>query len=353
MRVVPVILSGGSGTRLWPMSRKNLPKQFVELSDGASLFQRTLERMVGLDDAGDPTVVTSIRHIDLVEQQLTASATEGYHIIAEPAARNTAPAIALAALALDEDDLMVVVPSDSAVEDEGGYRAALSVGIEPAQQGRLVAFGVVPSRPETGFGYIEADQGHLPWSQIARFVEKPDRASAERYVESGRFLWNAGMFMFRAGTLLGELTRHQPEVLTQVRAAWDSSRSEGRVTIPGDVFGSAPSISIDHAVMEKTDRGVVVPLDVAWSDVGSWEALWQLEVSTGRDGAGRHDNVIHGSVTAHDVTGSYIRSDGRHVAVVGLNDVVVVDTDDALLIVAKNRSQDVKEILDSLPPELL
>lgn len=345
MRITPVILSGGSGTRLWPMSRTSTPKQFVALTGPETLFQQAVKRAVGIDGVTAPIVVGNRAHAETIEAQFEEIGVEPVAIIVEPEGRNTAPAIALAAHALDRADLMLVMPSDALILDEEAFRAAVSSAITPALEGHLVTFGVAPTRPETGYGYIEIGDRRGEWSVVERFVEKPDVATAEDYVEDGRHLWNAGMFLFTAGMLLDGLDTHAPEVAASVSRAWEERRTTGRVTEPGPSFASSPSISVDHAVMERADRVAVVPLDAGWSDVGSWQALWEA----GSDGEA---NVTIGNTLLRDVSGSYIRAGDRLVAVIGLEDVVVVDTPDAILIAAKDRSQDVKLILDHLGPEL-
>ena len=311
MHIIPVILSGGSGTRLWPLSRQKTPKHHASLISGQS-------QEVGIQPK---------------------------EIIVEPQGRNTAPAVALAAHAIEPGDLMLVMPSDSLVLDEAAFRHAVSQAVEPATSGRLVTFGVHPSRPETGYGYIEVGESRGSWSLVSQFVEKPDLSTAQQYLRGGRHLWNAGMFMFTAGRLLEEMTKHAPAVADAVSAAWDDrSQSEGFVE-PGGAFSASPSISIDHAVMERSESVAVVPMDAGWSDVGSWEALWELD-ATGSA------NVTFGETRLHDVNGSYVRTGDRLIAVIGLDDIVVVDTPDALLIASKSRSQEVKSVFPDLPDEL-
>jgi mannose-1-phosphate guanylyltransferase/mannose-6-phosphate isomerase len=345
MHVTPVILSGGSGTRLWPLSRQKIPKQFVALTGPRTLFQQTVLRAAGIDRVTRPVVVGNLDHASIITAQSIEVDVRPKSVITEPEGRNTAPAVALAAHAVDPDDLMLVMPSDSFISDEAAFRAAVSVAVEPAFDGRLVTFGVTPTRPETGYGYIEVGEAQTGWSFVSRFVEKPDGPTAQAYVSGGRHLWNAGMFLFSARRLLEELTTHAPEVLSAVAASWDErSESEGIVE-PGPSFASSPSISIDHAVMERSNRIAVVPMDAGWSDVGSWEALWEL-------GGGGAANVTSGQTVLRDVTGSYIRAGDRPIAVIGLDDIVVVDTPDALLISSRSRSQDVKLLFQDLPEEL-
>lgn len=327
------------------MSRKSTPKQFVALTGPETLFQQTVLRSVGLEGAAPPIVVGNRAHTGIIATQFEAIEVEPRCIIAEPEGRNTAPAVALAAHALDPSDLMLVLPSDALVLDDAAFRAAVVAATEPALDGRLVTFGVTPTRPETGYGYIEVGDSHGSWSTVARFVEKPDADTAASYVSGGRHLWNAGMFLFTAGRLLEELAANAPDVSRAVSACWEQRSTEDGVVEPGAAFGSSPSISIDHAVMEVSERIAVVTLDAGWSDVGSWQALWEV-------GAAETANVTIGNTLLLDVTGSYVRAGDRLVAVIGLEDVVVVDTPDAVLIAAKDRSQDVKRILEQIPPEL-
>ncbi len=345
MHITPVILSGGSGTRLWPLSRQQRPKQFVALTGQRTLFQQTVLRAAEVEGVTAPVVVGNRNHAAIIGEQSRGIDIEPRAVIVEPEGRNTAPAIALAAHSVDPDDLMLVMPSDSLILDEAAFRDAVTAAADPAEDGRLVTFGVHPSRPETGYGYIEVGQSRGSWSLVSRFVEKPDLPTAQAYLSGGRHLWNAGMFLFTARRLLEELTRHVPDVAETVAAAWSERSETNGIVLPGDSFGSAPSISIDHGVMERSDRVAVVPMDAGWSDIGSWEALWEM----GATGAA---NVTLGETVLHDVNGSYVRSGDRLIAVIGLDDVIVVDTPDALLITSKSRSQEVKQLLAKLPDEL-
>lgn len=345
MHITPVILSGGSGTRLWPLSRQQSPKQFVALTGAQTLFQQTVIRAAQIEGATAPVVVGNRAHTKVIIEQAAELGVEPKSVIVEPEGRNTAPAVALAAHAVAPDELMLVMPSDAFIRDQQAFRAAVRAGLEPATQGRLVTFGVTPTRPETGYGYIEFGEARGGWSLVSRFVEKPDRSTAEAFVAGGEHLWNAGMFLFTAGRLLEELAIHAAEVGASVGAAWgERSESDGLVE-PGPSFASSPSISIDHAVMEHSNHVAVVPMNAGWSDVGSWQALWELE-------GGEEANVEVGQTVLRDVTGSYVRSGDRLVAVIGLDDVVIVDTPDALLITSRARSQDVKLLLPDLPDDL-
>lgn len=345
MHITPVILSGGSGTRLWPLSRQQSPKQFVALTGPRTLFQETVLRAAQIESATAPVIVGNRDHMAIIIAQATELGVDPQAVIVEPEGRNTAPAVALAAHSVAPDDLLLVMPSDSFILDEEAFRAAVGAGVGPAIEGRLVTFGVTPTRPETGYGYIEVGESAGAWSFVSRFVEKPDRSTAEVYMSGGEHLWNAGMFLFSARRLLEELDIHAAEVGESVAAAWGERSASAGVIEPGPSFASSPSISIDHAVMEHSNRVAVVPMDAGWSDVGSWHALWELA-------AGGEANVEVGQTVLRDVTGSYIRAGGRLIAVIGLDDVVVVDTPDALLITSRARSQDVKLLLPDLPDEL-
>lgn len=347
MTITPVILSGGTGTRLWPLSRRSEPKQFAALTGEHSLLQQTVLRTSGMDGIGAPIIVGNRSHTDIVRTQLAEIDVAAERIIVEPAGRNTAPAIALAALAIDRSELMLVMPSDAMIADVAAFRDAVGAGVAPAGNQRLVTFGVKPTRPEIGYGYIETGEAHGSWLEVVRFVEKPDIETAQAYFAGGGHLWNAGMFLFSAGAYLDELARHAPDVLEVVSESWDARVRHSVSLEPGPAFSKSRSISIDHAVMEPSERIAVVPLDAGWSDIGSWEALW--EIAAADDTA----NVTFGDTVLFDVSGSYVRSDGKLIAVVGLDDVVIVDTPTALLVTSKRRSQDVKRLLDQIPEGLL
>lgn len=346
--LVPVILSGGSGTRLWPLSRKNQPKQFLPLVGERSLFEETLRRVSSLPGVDGAITVCSEDHRFTVGEQLQAVGVDSGGILLEPIARNTAPAIALAALhalTQDADATLLVLPADHLIEDEGAFRTAIDTARALADDGWLVTFGIRPDYPETGYGYIlngEAlvDGGH----RVARFVEKPDRATAERYVAEGTYAWNSGMFLFKAQRYLDELARFAPAMLDAVHAAYaGASRDLDFVRVDRDAFAASPNDSIDYAVMEKTDRAAVVPVSCGWSDIGSWSALWSVAP---RDADGnRHE----GDVISVDTRGSLVRaSDRRMIATLGVEDLVIIDTPDATLVARKDRVQDVKTLVDRL-----
>jgi len=344
----PVILSGGSGSRLWPLSRQNLPKQFLALIGDLSLFQETIRRAEALSGAQPPVTVCAEDHRFMVGEQLQAIGAENGGILLEPIARNTAPAIALAALHLiakDPDATMLVLPADHLIEDETAFREAIVRATLLAEQDWLVTFGIQPDYAETGYGYIlrgEAlgDSGY----RIERFVEKPDLATAERYVADGTYAWNSGMFLFKAQRYLDELSQHAPRILAAVRDAYATAESDlDFIRVGKDTFAASSSDSIDYAVMEKTDHAAVVPVSCGWSDIGSWSSLWSVAE---RDGDG---NRYDGDVISIDTRDSLVHaSDRRMIATIGVEDLIIVDTPDATLVARKDRVQDVKLIVDKL-----
>ena len=346
-KVVPVVLSGGVGTRLWPLSREGFPKQFWPLLGEATMLQETVGRARGAGFA-PPVVVCAEAQRFLVAEQLREAGIEGARIVLEPVGRNSAPAIAAAALLVAEEDpeaLLWIKAADAAIGDVPALHAALERAAVAARAGRIVVLGMRPTGPETGFGYIElgaALEGAEGVSAIASFVEKPDAARAAAFLAGGRHLWNAGMFIARASTLIAELERFAPGLLASVREATGAAARDLDFVRLGPAFADAPSISIDYAVMERTERAAVVPADLGWSDVGSWDALWQVSP---KDGAG---NATHGPVELLDARNCLVRSEGILTAVVGLEDVVVVATEDAVLALARDRAQDVKKLVDQL-----
>lgn len=338
--ILPVILSGGSGTRLWPLSRESYPKQFLPLVGDATMLQATWNRVAAI--AGkSPIVVANQEHRFMAAEQLRECNVTPQALILEPIGRNTAPAIAIAALqalASGEDALLLVLPSDHVVRDDAAFHAAVGQAAIAADAGKLVTFGIVPTAPETGYGYIKAQAG-TGVRGVDRFVEKPDLATAEQYVASGEYYWNSGMFLFKASRYLRELEALQPAILAACRTALEkASRDSDFIRLDADAFAASPSNSIDYAVMEKTADAAVVPLDAGWNDVGSWSALWEV---SDKDADG---NAWHGDVIALDCSNSYAYGN-RLIAMVGLDDVVVVETDDAVFVGHKDRVQDVKEIV--------
>jgi mannose-1-phosphate guanylyltransferase/mannose-6-phosphate isomerase len=346
--VVPVILSGGSGSRLWPVSRESFPKQFWPLLTDRSMLAETARRGLGTGFA-PPIIVSNAEHRFLIAEQLRLAGVEGARIVLEPVGRNSAPAMAAAALLVAEEApeaVMWVMASDSAISDIPALHADLARAVAAARAGRIVTFGMHPNAAETGYGYIEVGapiEGIEGVHDLARFVEKPDAATAATLVASGRHLWNSGMFVFTAATLLAEMSRHAPAVLEAVRVAVRERRQDlDFIRLDPAAFASAPDISIDYAVAEHTTCAAVVPSNIGWSDVGSWGALWDLGA---KDSAG---NVAVGDVLLEGAEHCYARSDGIVTAVVGLKDAVIVVTEDAVLAMHRNRSQDVKKIVERL-----
>jgi len=341
--VQPVLLSGGSGTRLWPLSREAYPKQFLPLVGDDTMVQATWRRVAPLAGAA-PIVVANEEHRFLVAEQLRQIGAPVPAIILEPVGRNTAPAIAAAALQAmvgGEDPLLLVLPSDHVVRDAEAFRAAVYEASEAASAGALVTFGILPDAPETGFGYIQSASGE-GLQQVLRFVEKPDAATAQSYLDAGGYYWNSGMFLFRASRYLEELGKFKPDMLHAVRTAFDGAQRDGDfIRLDREAFSASPSDSIDYAVMEKTDRAMVLPVDIGWNDVGSWSALWEVSE---RDADG---NAHHGDVIAVDTRNSYAYA-RRLVALVGVDDIVVVETDDAVLVAHKDHVQEVKQVVAQL-----
>jgi mannose-1-phosphate guanylyltransferase / mannose-6-phosphate isomerase len=348
--IQPVILSGGSGTRLWPASRADYPKQLLPLVGDRTLLQQTALRLVGEDDCADSTmVVCNEAHRFLVAEQLREIAVPA-RIVLEPEGRNTAPAVALAAIIAlrDQPDseappMLLVMPADHVIEDRQAFLDAVRIGEAAAILGRLLAFGVVPTCPHTGYGYIESGESALDALPIEAFVEKPDKKMAIDMLESRRFFWNAGIFLFRADSYIEELREFEPEMVAACTRSIEGATSDTVFLRPdAAAFRSSPSDSIDYAVMERTDNAAVVPLVAGWSDVGSWAALH--DVST-QDEAG---NTISGDVIAHDCRESYISAGSRLVAAVGLDNIVVVEDKDTVLVARKDQAQDVKIIVGRL-----
>ena len=347
-RLHPVILSGGSGTRLWPLSRASLPKQLLPLNGDRTMIQDTVLR-ANLPGAAPSMIICNEKHRFLVAEQMQEIGVKPSAIVLEPKGRNTAPAAAVAALIVAESDpkgIVLLLPSDHVVKDEIVFRDAVAVAISAAEAGNVVTFGIAPTGPETGYGYIQRG-GEVPGVagafHVRRFVEKPDGATALRYVDDGGYYWNSGMFVFRADVLLEETARYAPDVLPAAREALAKSKRDlDFIRLDAENFARAPSISIDYAVMERTNRAVLVPGTFGWNDVGSWSSLWDIQK---KDKSG---NVLHGDVVVHDTKNSFVRSEKRLTALVGVRDLVVVVTKDAVLVADKARAQDVKAIVDKL-----
>lgn len=345
--ILPVIVAGGTGSRLWPLSRQLNPKQFLPLADAEmSMLQATILRLRGLD-AATPQLICNEQHRFLAAEQLRQLDMEHASILLEPVGRNTAPAIALAALQAckdGQDPVLLVLAADHLIQDVPAFHASIQAALPLAQDGKLVTFGVVPDRAETGYGYIEKGPAvGTGGFAVSRFVEKPDLATACDYLASGNFFWNSGMFMFQASRYLQELERFQPQILVACRKALEGGTQDMHFTrVDTNVFAACPDDSIDYAVMEKTADAVMVPLDAGWSDIGSWSALWDVSPKD------THGNVFKGDVLSQASQNSYVHADSRLVTLVGVDDLVVVETKDAVLVAHKDKVQDVKKIVEQI-----
>jgi mannose-1-phosphate guanylyltransferase/mannose-6-phosphate isomerase len=345
---IPVILCGGVGSRLWPLSRELYPKQLIGLTEPRTMLQATVDRLDGIADRTDPVLVAGDEHRFMVAEQLREMGVAPRTIVLEPEGRNTAPAVAVAALlarADGDDPCLLVLPADHRIADPAAFRKGVEAARVHAEAGRLVTFGIPPLSPETGYGYIQRGQAldGAPGFEVARFVEKPDRATAEVFVACGDYLWNSGMFAFRASVYLEELKAHAPDMLAACEAAAaEAVRDLDFTRLDADAFAACPSKSIDYAVMEKTTRAAVVPVSMGWTDLGSWSAVWEAGAPDA-DG-----NVLVGDVIARGVSDSYIRSESRLVAAVGLDDLVIVETPDAVLVAHRDRVQEIKQVVEAL-----
>ncbi|MFP4317198.1 MAG: mannose-1-phosphate guanylyltransferase/mannose-6-phosphate isomerase [Desulfovibrionales bacterium] len=384
--IIPIILSGGSGTRLWPMSRQLYPKQLLPLAGERTMLQETVSRLKGMEEIGRPVVICNEDHRFMVAEQLRQIGVDPQAIILEPKGRNTAPAAAvgaLHALASDPKAVLLVLPADHIIRDVDAFSTAVRQGVQAAREGRLITFGIVPTGPETGYGYIKkgkwqaasgkGEEGKQPAASseqgrggeeaqsstpkaeskteegnsgvfaVERFVEKPDLVTAGEYVQSGEYLWNSGMFVFQGDRFIEELERFAPEMVACSREALEKgARDLDFIRLDKDAFEACPSDSIDYAVMEKTDAAAVIPLNAGWNDIGSWSALWDVGTADG------NHNVCLGDVITHGSKGCYLHSTSRLVAAVGLEDQVVVETKDAVLVASKGQVQDVKAIVEML-----
>lgn len=344
--ILPVIMAGGSGSRLWPLSRALYPKQFLVLNGSGTMLQNTVTRLEGLDCA-DPMLICSEEHRFIAAEQLRQLGELNHNIILEPAGRNTAPAIALAAftaVSSGSDPVMLVLAADHLMQQPEAFRDSVNKAKPFAEQGKLVTFGIVPTGPETGYGYIErgAEQGENGFD-VTCFVEKPDAKTAEQYVASGKFYWNSGMFMFKASRYLEELKAHRPDIYQACEQAMADVNSDlDFVRVNKEAFLNCPEESVDYAVMEKTKDAVVVPMDAGWSDVGSWSSLWEVSE---KDEQG---NSHHGDVISHNANNNYVFAETGMVATIGVEDIVVVQTKDAVLVVKKDQVQDVKKVVEVL-----
>jgi len=339
-------LCGGAGTRLWPLSRELYPKQLLALVNDYSLLQNTVTRCDGHPDVTPPILVCNEEHRFLVAEQLREVEIAPASIILEPEGRNTAPAVALAAhevLKREDDAILVVLPSDHVISQTDVFLDALTRAIDLAKTGALVTFGVVPDKPETGYGYIRKGLSVEDAYRVDKFVEKPDLATAVEFFQSGLYLWNSGMFVFKASVFLKELAKQKPDIATAMTKATNVSKSDLDFTrVNAEAFRASPSDSIDYAVMENTTEAIVIPLDAGWSDIGSWDALWKISEKD------ENNNTLVGDVVVNDVENSYVWSGHRLVSVIGLKDVVVVETADAVMVASMDQAQNVKAVVNHL-----
>lgn len=372
--ILPVILAGGSGSRLWPLSRELYPKQFLNIAGEQSMLQQTLQRLQGLEghlkgnECAAPLIICNEEHRFIAAEQARSANIQHSGILLEPVGRNTAPAIALAALqALDKsthneqdalDPILLVLAADHHIANTSEFQQVISRGVDYAKQGKLVTFGITPDAPETGYGYIKQGEPLSPLVQtdtnakelsahhayaIEYFVEKPDQATAKEYIRSGLYLWNSGMFMFKASRYLEELSEHHPEILAACKLALSKQNTDlDFIRIDADAFKNSPSDSIDYAVMEKTSHAAVIPMGVGWNDIGSWSAIWDVSEKD------EHNNVIEGDVLTVDSQHNYIHAENKLVATVGVDNLIIVETKDAILVANKDKVQGVKSIVSQL-----
>ncbi|WHH52223.1 mannose-1-phosphate guanylyltransferase/mannose-6-phosphate isomerase [Pseudomonas sp. Ap32] len=345
--MIPVVLSGGSGSRLWPLSRAMHPKQFLSIGGEYSLFQSTLKRLAKIESISlTPIVVSNEDHRFLVAEQCRALGVTPSAILLEPCGRNTAPAIAAAvvkALSTGKDELLLVLPADHAIDNIEALQSAFEAGAIAANDGNIVTFGIVPNKPETGYGYIRVAEKVHTTQPVEAFVEKPDFETAQGYLEDGRYYWNSGMFLFKASVMLEQLRTHAPLVLQSVEAALEAATNDLDFTrLNSEAFGAAENISIDYAVMERSDKVAVLPLDAGWNDVGSWSAVWEI---ADKDTEG---NATRGDVILEATRNAYVHAEHRMVSVLGLDNIVVVETADAVMVTSKDRAQDVKLLVDQI-----
>ena len=343
--IVPVILSGGSGTRLWPLSRKLYPKQFINLVNETTLFQDTILRLP--EDVAEPLIICNKEHRFLAAEQLREIGKKTKGIILEPEGKNTAPAIALAALQFinkGEDPILLVLSADHLIENIEAFHQSITIASELAENNKLITFGVVPDKAETGYGYIEANINNTDdYFSIKSFMEKPSQKNAKKYLDSVNYLWNSGMFMFKASVYLSELEKFEPEILSACKKSYTAENIDSDfIRIDNDAFYQCPNESIDYAVMEHTNNGVVVPLDANWSDVGSWSSLWDVKTKD------NNDNVSEGDVVLENVKNTFTYSSNRLVSVIGVSNLVIVDTQDALLVTDKQQIHNIKKIVKRL-----
>jgi len=344
--IVPIILAGGSGTRLWPLSRKEHPKQYLPLAGDNTMLQETILRLKGLDNLSDPIIVCNASHRFLVAEQCQQIGIKNPTILLEPVGRNTAPAIAATAFqSLKDSDnpILLVLSADHVIQDVGVFHQAINIAKQQAQKGKLVTFGIVPTGANTGYGYIHKGRVIDGAFKVRGFTEKPNQETANLFLKTNEYLWNSGMFMFQARTFIDELTTHAFDIVTSVGDAVNNATQDlGFIRLEKQAFKSSPSNSIDYALIEKSNNVVVVPLDAQWSDIGAWSALYDIGVKD------RRGNVIKGDVIIQDVTNTYINADHHMVAAIGVDNLIIVDTPDATFIAVQDRAQEVKSIVESM-----
>lgn len=346
--IIPVILSGGSGTRLWPLSRALRPKQLLSMVSNHTMIQETVKRLDGISDMAAPLIVCNEEHRFTIAEQMREIDAKPSAIILEPFGRNTAPAVAISSFQAEkeaDEAVLLVLPADHVVGDVQAFHAAVSKGYDAARKGRLVTFGIVPSSPETGYGYIKSGKELVNDSvySVEKFVEKPDLKKAESYLNEGGYFWNSGMFMLKASVYLDELKKFNPDMYEYARKSLDDAATDmDFIRLDKETFEKCPSDSIDYAVMEKTDKAAVIPVDMAWNDIGSWSALWEVGEPD------EHGNVTYGDVILDESINSYVHADSRLVTTVGLKDHIIVETADAVLVAHRDKAQDVKNIVDKL-----
>ncbi len=346
--IIPVILSGGSGTRLWPLSRAMRPKQLLSMVSNHTMIQDTVTRLTGINDMADPIIVCNEEHRFTIAEQMREMDINPLAIILEPFGKNTAPAVAISAIQsqkIENDPVLLVLPADHVIGNKSAFHAAVQTGYQAALENKLVTFGIVPNAAETGYGYIKAGSNlnNEQVFSVEEFVEKPDETTAQKYLDDGSYFWNSGMFMFKASVYLEELKTHNLEMYNSSEKSLNSGLMDmDFIRLDSTAFEKCPADSIDYAVMEKTDSAAVIPVDIDWNDIGSWSALWEVGDSD------ENGNVTHGDVVLEDTTNTYVHSDSRLVTTVGLNDHVVVETADAILVAHRDKAQNVKEIVAKL-----
>jgi mannose-1-phosphate guanylyltransferase/mannose-6-phosphate isomerase len=344
--IIPIILSGGSGTRLWPLSRKQYPKQYLPLVGDNTMLQETILRLNGLDNLADPIIICNADHRFLVAEQCQQINIKNPTILLEPVGRNTAPAIAAAALQSlkqTDDAVLLVLSADHVIQDIDAFHQAVNIASQQAQEDKLVTFGIVPTDANTGYGYIHKGEVIDDVFKVEEFTEKPNQQTADLFLKTNDYLWNSGMFMFKATTLVDELTTHSPDIVKSVSNAVNNATQDlDFIRLNKQAFESSPSDSIDYALMEKSDNVVVVPLDAQWNDIGAWSALYDIDTKDSQD------NVIKGDVIAQGTTNTYINADHHMVVAIGVDNLIIIDTPDATFIATQDKAQEVKSIVESL-----